>query len=86
MIAKFQGLLFFINQAAHIINNMKLNQTNIERIETKLDMIIRHFCIGQTPGRSKKELEDMATAKVLSLQKRRKKSMKKDVRAKNQRK
>ena len=62
---------------------MEQDEINIERLETKLDMIIQFFGIGQKPARSKKELEDLAVAKVLSLQNRRKKSKKKNGCAKN---
>ena len=57
---------------------------DIKRIESKLDLIIQHFSIGQKPPRSQKSLEDLAIAKVFSLQKRRKKSNKRNVCAKNQ--
>jgi len=60
-----------------------MNQADIKRIEDKLDLIIQHFSIGQKPARSQKNLEDLAIAKVLSLQKRRKKSTKRNVCAKN---
>ena len=49
-------------------------------IENKLDLIIEHFHIGQSPTRSIRDLEKEAESKIIQLNKRDKRIKRKDVR------
>jgi hypothetical protein len=47
-----------------------MKSADLERIEQKLDAIIRYFNIGHDPQRTKNDLAKLAADKVLEFQKR----------------
>jgi len=49
---------------------------DIERIEKKLDLIIQHFSIGQTPRRSPKEIDALVDAVVYDILSKKRKNKK----------